>query len=338
MVTLKDISIKCECSIATVSKALNGMPDISEETARHIREVAAQMGYMPNAAARTLKTNRSRTIGLLMFQRDENIWTHDFFSHIAAGIQEVMESNGYDVTPINSIRLQTAADILHYCIHRGYDGVIVLSAGFDQEEMHELVESRIPLVSIEHTFSGRGAVLSDNLQGTRELVQLAYAKGHRRIAFIHGEDTSVTQSRLQSFRTACEELGLQIPQNYLRSALYHDRRSAAREARILLAMEQRPTCILFQDDYSCIGGLDLLRRDGVTIPRTLSYAGYDGIKLSQLFTPRLTTYRQNSGAIGQEAARMLQDAIERPKSFLPRYVTIPGMLVEGESIQDAMGV
>ena len=99
MVTLKDISVKCKCSVATVSKALNGMPDIGEETARHIRQVATRMGYTPNAAARTLKTNRSQTIGLLMCQRDENIWTHDFFSRVAAGIQEVMEGSGYDVTP-----------------------------------------------------------------------------------------------------------------------------------------------------------------------------------------------------------------------------------------------
>ena len=334
MVTLKDISVRCKCSVATVSKALNGMPDISRETAQHIRQVASQMGYMPNAAARTLKTNRSHTVGLLMCQRDENIWTHDFFSTVAAGIQEVMEQSGYDVTPINSQRLETLGEVIQYCVYRGYDGIVVMSAGFHREEMQKLLESRLPMVSIENTFPRRGAVLSDNLQGTGELVRLAYEKGHRRIAFIHGEDTSVTRSRMQSFRGACAELGLKIPEEYLRPALYHDRRSAAREAKALLALDEPPTCILFQDDYSCIGGLDLLRRDGIVLPEKLSYAGYDGIKLAQLFTPRLTTYRQNVSAMGQEAARMLREAIEAPDSFLPRYVTIPGQLVAGESIRE----
>ena len=83
MPSLKDLAKECGVSVATVSKALNGMPDIGEETARHIRQVATRMGYTPNAAARTLKTNRSQTIGLLMCQRDENIWTHDFFSRVA---------------------------------------------------------------------------------------------------------------------------------------------------------------------------------------------------------------------------------------------------------------
>ena len=77
MVTLKDISVKCKCSVATVSKALNGMPDIGEETARHIRQVATQMGYTPNAAARTLKTNRSQTIG---FERNFSTDSTDSFA------------------------------------------------------------------------------------------------------------------------------------------------------------------------------------------------------------------------------------------------------------------
>lgn len=159
MITLKDISVRCKCSVATVSKALNGMPDISRETAQHIRQVASQMGYMPNAAARTLKTNRSHTVGLLMCQRDENIWTHDFFSTVAAGIQEVMEQSGYDVTPINSQRLETLGEVIQYCVYRGYDGIVVMSAGFHREEMQKLLESKLPMVSIGKHLSppGRGA-------------------------------------------------------------------------------------------------------------------------------------------------------------------------------------
>ncbi len=88
----------------------------------------------------------------------------------------------------------------------------------------------------------------------------------------------------------------------LQKEVQFEPRSAAREAKALLALDEPPTCILFQDDYSCIGGLDLLRRDGFVLPEKLSYAGYDGIKLAQLFTPRLTTYRQNVSAMGQEAA------------------------------------
>ncbi|MBP3541011.1 MAG: LacI family DNA-binding transcriptional regulator [Clostridia bacterium] len=333
MVTLKDISARCGCSVATVSKALNGMPDISQETARHIRAVAAEMGYMPNAAARTLKTHRSRTIGLIMFLKNENVWTHDFFSQIAAGIQSITEEKGYDITPINAQKLGETDRLLNYCIHRGYDGLIVMSAGFGESDVQGLLSSRIPLVSIDHTFPGRSAVLSDNLQGTRELVRYAYSMGHRRIAFIHGEDTPVTQGRLKSFCAACEELSLDIPPEYLKPAIYHNMESAAQATRELLRLENRPTCILYQDDYCCIGTRNILEREGSPIPPEISVAGYDGTRLADMFLPRLTTFRQNSEMIGQEAAQMLLNAIENPQETHFRHITVPGSLIIGESIR-----
>lgn len=332
--TLKDISAKCGCSVATVSKALNGMSDISEETTLHVRRVAAEMGYMPNAAARTLKTNRSRTIGLLMFLREDNVWTHDYFSRIAASIQDVMEENGYDITPINCNRPGVVSDHLNYCRHRGYDGVIVMSVGFEEDNLNELVKSEIPVVTIDYAFPSRGAVLSDNQQGMKELARFAYEKGHRRIAFIHGENTIVTQGRLQSFNAACDELALAVPPDYyLRSAFYHDPKSAVKATLELLALPKRPTCIFYQDDYACIGCMDLLRREGRPFPADISFAGYDGIRLAELISPRLTTFQQNSGAIGREAARMLIEAIEKPRNFEPRYVSLPGRLIEGETVR-----
>lgn len=333
MITLKDIATRCGCSVATVSKALNGMPDISQDTAKHIREVAQEMGYMPNAAARTLKTNRSRTIGLIMFLKNENVWKHDFFSQIAAGIQGVTEEKGYDITPINAQKLGESNGLLSYCIHRGYDGLIVMSAGFEEKDVQELLSSRIPLVSIDHTFPGRGAVLSDNLQGTRELVRYAYSMGHRRIAFIHGEDTAVTQGRLQSFCAACKELNLQIPADYIKPAIYHNIDSAAEATRQLMALEEPPTCILYQDDYSCIGARNVLEREGNPLPPTVSVAGYDGTRLAELYIPLLTTFRQNGEVIGQEAAHMLLAAIDNPQDNNFRHITIPGSLIIGESIR-----
>lgn len=333
MVTLKDISARCGCSVATVSKALNGMPDISQETARQIRAVAAEMGYMPNAAARTLKTNRSRTIGLIMFLKNENVWSHDFFSQIAAGIQSITEEKGYDITPINAQKLGECNNLLNYCIHRGYDGLVVMSAGFGENDVKELLSSRIPLVSIDHTFPERSAVLSDNQRGTRELVRYAYSMGHRRIAFIHGEDTLVTRERLESFCAASEELFLDIPQEYIKPAVYHNMESAVQATKELLNLECPPTCILYQDDYSCIGARNILEREGTPIPPEISMAGYDGSRLADLFLPRLTTFRQNSEMIGQEAALMLLSAIENPQKPQIRQVTVPGSLIIGESIR-----
>lgn len=334
MVTLKDISLRCGCSVATVSKALNGMPDISEATTQHIRQIAEELGYFPNAAARTLKTNRSQTIGLLMSIRLRNVWIHEYFSQITAGIQDVMEDNGYDITPINGNRPSINGSYLSYCRHRAYDGVIIMSAGFDEESLNGLITSEIPVVTIEKTHPGRGAVLSDNTQGMNELVNYAYSKGHRRIAFIHGEDTSITRTRLRSYTAALEELGLENRPDYLQPALYNDPESAYTATLKLLALDTPPSCILYQDDYACVVAMSAMRSRGVALPPDLSYAGYDGVRLSQLVNPQLTTFQQNSCAIGREAARMLLQAIRKGDDFEPRYVTLPGKLLPGETIRE----
>lgn len=332
MVTLKEIAAQCGCSVATVSKALNKMPDISAKTARRICDMAMEMGYLPNAAARTLKTSRSRTIGLLLFLRGESVWTHDYFAEIAASIQTVMGESGYDITPINCDGASVMGSYLDYCRYRSYDGIIVMSAGFTEKYLLELIDSEIPLVTIDYAFHHRGAVLSDNVQGMRDLVRYVHAKGHRRIAFIHGEDTSVTRNRLASFYTTAEELNVSVPDEYVRPAFYHDPDSSARATRRLLELPQRPTCILYPDDYSYVGGMNELLNQGMRIPEDISVAGYDGIRLAEILRPRLTTLRQDSEGIGRHAARMLLKAIEKPRSFISQHVTLPGRIMEGETV------
>lgn len=334
MVTLKEIAAYCGCSVATVSKALNDMPDISQATAAKVREMALQLGYLPNAAARTLKTNRSRTIGLLCFLRHESVWTHEYFAKIAASIQCVMEENGYDVTPINCSNPHAVGSYLDYCRYRSYDGVIVMSADFMEERTLELVNSEIPLVTIDYAFHHRSAALSDNAQGMSDLVRYVYDQGHRRIALIHGEETGVTNNRVASFYATCEKLGLSIADEYVKTAYYHNPESAAVATRALLDLPVRPTCILYPDDYSYIGGLNELLGMCLRVPEDISAAGYDGIRMAELLRPRLTTLQQDSEGIGSHAAKMLLEAIEKPRNYFPRHILLPGRVLKGETVKN----
>lgn len=336
MVTLKEIAARCHCSVATVSKALNGLPDISAATAELIRQTADQMGYLPNAAARTLKTSRSKTVGLLLFLRGESVFTHGYFAGIAQSIQTVMEQSGYDITPINCQRPGVMNSYRDYCRHRGYDGLIAMSAGFPEAQLAELADSEIPMVTIDYAFNHRGAVLADNEQGMRELLNHVYERGHRRIAMIYGDDTAVTRARLGSFYTTCEELDIPVPHEYVCEAIYHNWATTAQRTRELLALPQPPTCILFQDDYSAVGGLRTLREEGLRVPEDISITGYDGIPLAGYLYPRLTTFQQDSEAIGRHAARMLLRAMEKPRNFIPRHMRLPGRLLPGESVRNLL--
>lgn len=334
MVTLKEIAATCGCSIATVSKALNGGTDVSRAVVARIREEAAKMGYFPNAAARTLKTNRSHVVGMLMFLREESIWTHGYFGGIAVNIQLEMEAQGYDITPIDAHYAAQRGGYLNYCRYRNYDGIILMSAGFAESNLMELVESEIPLVAIDYAVKNRSAVLSDNKSGMREMLRYAAARGHRRIAYIHGEKNDVSDDRLNSFFETARALGLEMPDDYIIPSFFNDTFACAAATHRLLELPTTPTCIFYPDDFSLIGGLNELRARGLTAPEDISVAGYDGIVLAQRLQPEITTVAQDSVGIGRQAARMLLREIERPKDFVPTHMVLPCRFVPGGTIKD----
>lgn len=334
MVTLKEIAARCNCSIATVSKALNDMPDISVGTSERIRAIAADMGYLPNATARALKTNHSKTVALIAFIDSASVWRHDYFSAIASSIGHVLSLNGYDIAPIEGEGQMIMGSYVDYCRYRNYDGLVLLSMGAIDSRMQELVDSRIPLVTIDYAFHNRGAVLSDNVQGMRDLVVYAHDMGHEKIAFIHGEDTAVTRNRLASFYTICDELGIAVNEKYIVEGLYRDTDRAAAMTRRLMSLDDPPTCIIYPDDYACIGGMNELANLRLCVPRDVSIAGYDGIDVISHIRPRIATISQDTAGIGERAANMLLSAIEKPRNYIPRHITLPGTLIEGESVRD----
>ena len=334
MVTIKDISERCGVSRATVSKALNGHTDIGADTIAQIRRVAKEMGYLPNATARTLKLGRSHNIGVLFVDKTACGLKHEYFSSILDSLKVEAERRGYDITFISKDIGEFSMDYYEHAKYRNCDGVVIASVDFSDPAVIRLISSEIPTVTLDFVFDNRTSVLSDNIGGMSALVNYVYEKGHRRIAFIHGEDTSVTQKRLISFYKTCANLGIHVPENYVLPALYHDPKSSGLATRELLALSDRPTCILYPDDFSFIGGMNELERQGVSIPDDMSVAGYDGILLSQVLRPRLTSYRQDAEAMGREAAARLVEAIEQPKTCLPQQIMISGQLLCGDTIKD----
>ena len=332
MVSMKDIALRCGVSVATVSKALNGQPDIGEETRSRIAEIAREMGYMTNSAARALKTNRTYNLGVLFVDERRSGLTHEYFSAMLESFKVEAEAHGYDITFINHNVGGKPTSYLQHCLYRGVDGVVIACVDFNDPRVRELVESNIPLVTIDRVFDNRLAVVSDNVGGVSALVRYVYEKGHRKIAFLHGERTSVTNNRLIGFYRTCEELGLEIPEEYIIECVYHDPDRCAEATKQLLSLPDRPTCILFPDDFSYIGGMNVLQEAGLRIPEDISVVGYDGIHLAKVL--RLTTYSQNAAALGRTAAERLISLIEHPKTTVLDRVLIEGGLMEGASVRE----
>ena len=332
MVSMKDIARRCGVSVATVSKALNGQPDIGEETRARIEQAAKEMGYMANAAARALKTNRTYNLGILFVDERRSGLSHEYFSSMLESFKVEAESHGYDITFINNNVNKQYNSYLQHCLYRGVDGIVIACVDFTDPRVKELAQSSLPLVTIDHAFENRLTVVSDNVTGLEQLVHYAYQKGHRKISFLHGELTAVTKSRLAGFHRACEELGLEIPPEYIRQCVYHDPDRCEQETRALLELEDRPTCIIFPDDFSYIGGLNVLNEQHIRIPDDISVMGYDGIHLARVM--HLTTYSQNVKKIGQIAADRLISLIEHPKDTPIERILVPGELLEGRTVKE----
>jgi DNA-binding LacI/PurR family transcriptional regulator len=167
------------------------------------------------------------------------------------------------------------------------------------------------------------------------LVRYIYSKGHRKIAYIYGDPSSVTSIRLDSYRKTLESLNIKIREDYLLQGKYHDPKETEKLAGQLVSMSEPPTCIILPDDFSAMGALTAFEKLGMSVPDDISVAGYDGITLSQVVNPKLTTFRQNTEKLGEESAKRLISLIA--KEDIPDdggIVSVEGRLLEGASVKD----
>jgi LacI family transcriptional regulator/LacI family purine nucleotide synthesis repressor len=333
MASLKDISKACGVSVATVSKALNDHDDISRETKELIKKAAKEMGYLPNLSARALKTNRTRGIGVLFSDEAGSGLTHDYFALVLDSFKRTAEKKGYDITFINSCRnRKDRMSYLEHSRYRGFDGVVLVCTDFKDTEVVELVQSDIPVVTVDYIFNDKIAVMSDNVTGMKELLEYIYSMGHRKIAFIHGAESTVTGNRLTSFYRTAEALGIDVPDEYVREAPYRDTKATYKVTNELLDLKNPPTCIIYPDDFASFGGINAIRKRGLRIPDDISIAGYDGIGIARHLEPQLATIAQDAEQIGYVAAKELIRLIEKPKTTVVEQVIIPGQLIEGKSV------
>lgn len=335
MVTIKDIALKCGLSIASVSKALSGKAnDINPKTVEFVKSVAKEMGYIPNASARVLKTNHSYSIGVLFEDQTQSGIQHEYFSAILSAIKDGCEARGYDITFISHHIGSRNLTYYEHTRFRNCDGVIIVNAEFTNPEIIFLVESGIPTVTIDYVFENRSSVVSDNSQGMHDIIEYVSRMGHKRIAFIHGELTSVTQKRLRGFYHACQKYGIEIREDMIKEGRYHVPKDSALATQDLLDMPNPPTCIIYPDDYSLLGGMTVINKRGLKIPDDISIVGYDGILLSRLMRPEFTTYVQDAKNIGISAAKKVIEIIENPKTSKPEIITVKGHLQKGSTVKD----
>ena len=332
MVTLKDIARECKVSFSTVSKALKGSPEISIETTEFIKKKAQEMGYHPNIAARSLRTNRTYDIGVIFEDKTGAGFQHQYFATIISGIQKVAFQKGYEMTFVGGDSTKNY-DYYSHALARNYDGLAILSCDFTSSGITGLVKSEIPTVTLDYFYDiNHAAVMSDYSAGINELLEYVISMGHKKIAMIHGEKTWVTDERIQAFNKVCKAHGIDVPAEYFAEGLYHDPVTSSAATEVFLSLPEPPTCIFYPDDYATLGGIRELTSRGLKPGKDISIVGYDGIALTSMMIPPLTTYEQNGETIGRVMAEALINKIENPENFEPKKEMITGRLIKGGTV------
>lgn len=333
MISLKDIATSCGVSVATVSKALNNQNDISDETKLLVRQMADKMGYWPNASAQALRTKRSHTIGVLLGDENGSGLTDEFFSHVFNALKRATESRGYEIVFLSKKFGSHNRTYMDHCRYRSIDGVLLGFTPYTDEQVLEIIRSDLPVVTVDHAFENKTSVTFDYVKGMRDLVTYICEMGHRKVAYIHGERSYTTRCRLNSFYLVMEQYGITVPHEYVRECGYLNYQKAAEITSQLLDLENPPTCIIYPNDFSSMGGIGTIRQRGLSIPEDISVAGYDGIPLSKAMTPPLTTLVQDSQKMGEVIAGQLISQIENTRTAVVERITVEGKVEPGKSVK-----
>ncbi|HEY2491777.1 MAG TPA: LacI family DNA-binding transcriptional regulator [Paenibacillus sp.] len=332
MTTIYDIAKKTGYSPTTVSKVFNNYTDVREQTRQAILQAAKELGYLPNAHARTLTTKRSWTIGVLFVESSGMGMQHPFFSAVIESFKQVAVSKGYALMFISKDVGGKQSGYLENCKIRGVDGVVVILSDYEDPYFKELLDSDIPCVILDYDTSQAHTVYSDNLEGSLLAVKYLHSLGHRRIAHISGGlDTFAGSNRVQGYELAMTSLNLEKKESYIiHSGGYYSIESGYAAMMELLDLEDRPTAVFVAGDHLALGAMRAVKERGFNIPDDLSIVGFDNIELSQYITPALTTIAQDTALMGSKAADMLIRSIDDPTLDLESLV-IPVKLVVRDS-------
>jgi LacI family transcriptional regulator len=305
---MKDIAQMAGVSKATVSMVINKKDSsISEETRKRVLEIAKEMKYIPNSIARSLSTNKSGTIGVIL----PDI-TNPFFSEMARAIEDEAERLEYNLmicnTDNDTCKEQKYIQLL---ISKLIDGIIFMSGGKSNESINILKTNNVPFVLVDRYIDGYiddYGVFCLNKQGVEDGIKYLHANGKRKIVFVKGrENLEVSKQRLDGYICAMKNYGI-YDEKYIFEGDFNIEGGKVATEKILSCFDDLDA-IFYSNDMMALGGMKILLRNGYRIPRDISVIGFDNIQISAVMEPELTTISQPIYEMGKKACSILIDVI-----------------------------
>lgn len=273
-----------------------------------IRKVAREMGYQPSAAARSLKTNQTRVLGVIVNSIDD-----PFFSEILFGIEDAAQSAGYSLFIASSQYDQDREQkIVQTMMEQRTDGVIICSTSFSADKGRQLLANGFPVVVVNYkaTENFNFSIYHDDVNGCRQITRHLIDLGHKKIAFLGNSRSGRTSmDRLLGYKKEMRTSGIQVIEDYIYEVDGSEPELGTEGLNYFLNLQHPPTAVICFNDMIAIGVLHACKEKGIRVPEDLSVTGFDNIIFSAYTSPPLTTLDQPKYTIGKEAAQLLLDLL-----------------------------
>lgn len=325
MITIGDVAHRAGVSAMTVSRVINNSGYISQETRERVEQAIADLGYVPNALARSLRFKQTKTLALVLTDI-----TNPFFTTIARGVEDTASEQGFSVMFCNTDESEEKeANYLNVLVQKQVDGVLLVPALSSPDSVIFLAERGVPCVVLDRRTPGATVdiVHCDSEQGACGLVEHLLSLGHRRIAILTGpEVVSTAADRVAGYRRALAAAGLASdPALVCYGSFTQD--SGARMARAMLALPQPPTALFAANNFIALGALGALRQAGVRVPDDISLVTFDDLPAAMVINPFLTAAAQPAYEMGRQAINLLLDRLAERGPTAPRDITLPTELI-----------
>lgn len=309
IVTIKSIAKHLDISVSTVSRALNNHSDINEKTKEKILIAAKELNYRPNSIARSLISNKTYTVGLMV----PDI-TDPFFSSIAAGIEEILSNQGYQIVYGNTSRNHDKElNFINSVFDRKMDGIILTPDNFSPEIVDNLNNLEVPAVLLRRRSEGDlniPFIDVDHYSAACKAVEYLLEKGHENICFMGmTEDSFISNERLRGYTDTMYRSQIEVKKSqYLIAGRTIESGKKAMEK--LYKNNPDMTALFASNDLLGIGALEWLAQNNISVPNDVSVIGFDDLDLSSLYWIQLTTMSQPRKKMGNLAAQKLLEMLD----------------------------
>jgi LacI family transcriptional regulator len=308
-VTIHDVAERAGVSVATVSRVFNDKGPIREATYQRVLAVAERMRYVPHAAARSLSTRKTSTIGVVLPELHG-----EFFSEVIRGIDVSARSLGLHLIVSGSHSDREEMSAVLRAVRGRVDGLIVMSPDLDATTLLRDLPDYVPVVVLNALVEGRPSITIDNAGGARAVVRHLAALGHRRIAFVGGPaNNGDAAQRRRGYRAGVRAAGadsdseLELSGNFTEDSGYE-------AAKGIAGRSQRPTAMFAANDAMAIGALSAFNEAGIRVPDDIALVGFDDIPIARFLSPPLTSVKVPIADLGRRSLDLLLDTSKAKRS------------------------